>query len=91
MRIWTEIVTDLLALLWNALKSEKGIELLDELAQALNIPDPFPDVQGFSGGPAPTTQPTSQPAGQPAPVQSVAQAIAADAAAIFGSATGFKG
>lgn len=47
MRIWTEILGDLFALVWNAIRTPKGIELLDELAQVLGLPDVFPNVDGL--------------------------------------------
>ena len=49
MGIWLEIVTDLFALLSNAFNSPKGLELLDEIAQALGLPDVFPEVDGYQG------------------------------------------
>lgn len=46
-RAFTEILSDIGALWWAAMQTEKGIELMDELATVLGLPDIFPNVDGL--------------------------------------------
>lgn len=43
-----EVLKDVFFLVWMALMSPKGIELIDEIFDLLDLPDPFPDVNGLS-------------------------------------------
>lgn len=48
-RGWLEVLTDGWTLIMTAVSSPKGLELLDEIADLLDLPfDPLPNVDGLS-------------------------------------------
>lgn len=62
-RGWMEVVTDVVDLFFDAIASKKGLELLDEIATLLELPDPLPDVDGLKaddGQGVPVAQPESE-------------------------------
>lgn len=61
IRAFTEIIGDIGALMWTALKTDKGIELLDELATVLGLPDAFPNVDGLEADDAANPSPVEMP------------------------------